>query len=608
MKQSAVLVTSLLLLLAMQPAITAQTGIAQELVDGDRATTERLSVSDPIGGAVAISQARFPSGAPASVVLATTNGFADALAAAPLLGQSPLLLTPTDVLALPVVNEIRRLLPDGGEVILLGGTEAISATVETQLQTEGYQTVRLAGPDRIGTAVEVAREHAARTGSGDLVAVARAFGEGSAGWADSITVGGWLANTNTPLVLTPTDTVDPRVAALLAELGTQQTLIVGGTAALSAEVQATLGGVRVAGSERAGTAAAIAAERWGSAAGYLVVNGYRDDGWAYGLAAAGLSADLNYPILVADADRVPDATLGRVGRGCGTDPALETLLICDEALLSATVVSDIDQQDGGACPPPPPPSEMDLAFALPGSRMYYFDDCPPPPASPLIPPTATCVSVLAIDLDGDGTGPGQIDRVIMYQEPDEFLTVRGFSTRRGVLRPYRTEIYVPGGDLSSAGYALECAVDLDVGPATEILLTTSVGANTIFGEILEVREGGIQATLDGDSGFPFYWSFGGGVRFGSGYGVAPNNFTQYIYDDTLGTPYGWEAYEYVLTGGAFTLRATASGTTDGGGPYGWSGCPGGTGTFPPGIGRQLPPEARQPGTGLDLPVRRGHHR
>lgn len=132
-----------------------------------------------------------------------------------------------------------------------------------------------------------------------------------------------------------------------------------------------------------------------------------------------------------------------------------------------------------------------------------------------------------------------------------------------------------------AGSALDCAVDLDVGPATKLLVTTTVGVNTIVGKVLEVRDGAMQAVRDARTGGIFSWTFGGGVRHGSGYRVGPNSFSQTYYDAEAGSPFGWGVDEFVLTGGAFRpIRSTRGETTDPG-PYAGSGCPGGPGTFTP---------------------------
>lgn len=83
---------------------------------------------------------------------------------------------------------------------------------------------------------------------------------------------------------------------------------------------------------------------------------------------------------------------------------------------------------------PAPTSDLDQARVIPGQRTHFYADCPPAPQSPLIPADATCVTVIATDLDGDGTTDDKLDRVIMYQQNvqtyDGQLTIAGYSTAR----------------------------------------------------------------------------------------------------------------------------------------------------------------------------------
>lgn len=98
-----------------------------------------------------------------TLLLASGESYADALAASPLAASAelPVLLTARD--NLPV--ETRRWLqqtygcPNGiciEQVIIIGGTNAVSLNVEAEVQLLGITTRRLQGSDRQGTAVAVA--------------------------------------------------------------------------------------------------------------------------------------------------------------------------------------------------------------------------------------------------------------------------------------------------------------------------------------------------------------------------------------------------------------------------------------------------------------------
>jgi len=124
------------------------------LVDGP----ERLAGADRYDTAVAVSQQSFPDHAD-TVVLATGIDWPDALGGASLAGavDGPMLLTHSLHLNDTVAEEIVRL--GARNVYVLGGYEAVSPTVEMQLEAlvDGY-VWRIGGPDRYATSKAVANE------------------------------------------------------------------------------------------------------------------------------------------------------------------------------------------------------------------------------------------------------------------------------------------------------------------------------------------------------------------------------------------------------------------------------------------------------------------
>jgi len=249
-----------------------------------------------------------------------------------------MLFTATGGLTPATRAELVRVLPAGATVYLLGGDAAVSPAVAGELVAAGYVPVRLAGGSRVETSVEVARVVRSLAGRGDgRLAVARAFGppeSPTAAWADSVTGGGWAASEGVPIVVTGTDEVHPAVAAFLAADAPAQTVVLGGSAAISDATFAQLpNGLRVAGPERAATAAAIAEQLWapaGESRPYLALNAFREDGWLFGLAAGGLAAELGAPVLVVG-DTVPDSTRALV-TGCRSALVLGNAGVVGEAV------------------------------------------------------------------------------------------------------------------------------------------------------------------------------------------------------------------------------------------------------------------------------------
>ena len=108
---------------------------------------------------VAVSKASFPTtGSAKTVVLASNAAYPDALAGGPLAANrtGPMLITTPTGLDPLVNDEIKRVLPSGQNVYVLGGTAALDPAVDAALRAEGYVVTRVSGADRFQTAVAIA--------------------------------------------------------------------------------------------------------------------------------------------------------------------------------------------------------------------------------------------------------------------------------------------------------------------------------------------------------------------------------------------------------------------------------------------------------------------
>jgi putative cell wall-binding protein len=346
---------SLLLALALA-ALAAVTGPAvagadvSRVFDGDPTTTTRLHARGPGAAGIEVSRARFRPGEARVAVLSRDDVFPDSLAGSALTTQGPLLFTPTTALATRTRAELQRVLPRGGTVYLLGGTAALSEAVAQRVRDDGYRVVRLSGRDRVETALAVAAEVVRLSGSSRRVLLARSGGtrrDPTAGWADSVTAGGVAARDRTPVLLTATDALDPRVGSWLRARGVSETILLGGTAALSdAVARAVPGARRISGGERTATAAAVARALWPSRARLTVTSARHRDAWAHGLAAAGLAADAGAPLLLVE-QSVGAAVRSIVAR-CG--PArIDKAIVGDGTIVTPRVRETLDAYDGRAC-------------------------------------------------------------------------------------------------------------------------------------------------------------------------------------------------------------------------------------------------------------------
>lgn len=324
--------------------------------DGDDATIRRLGATRASG--IDVSIARFADGAAAHAVIARDDRFPDSLAGSPLSAEGPLLFTSTEGLSAAVRLELERALPPGATVYLLGGANALSPEVADAVADAGFEPVRLAGADRVETALVIADEVRRLHGDTGTVAIARAWGaaadpDGPAGWVDSVTGGAWATNMGVPVLVTPTQGLPDSVVAWLEADGPTSTVVLGGEAALSPAVaDAVPGAVRIWGEDRATTAGSIAERLWGAAAtgagrGFVVIDGWSRDGWRDGLAAAGLAADADAPVLLASgsAPDQPEATR----RAISTCTTSSVDLVLVGATLSDATAEALTADDEHAC-------------------------------------------------------------------------------------------------------------------------------------------------------------------------------------------------------------------------------------------------------------------
>ncbi len=167
-------------------------------------------------------------------VLATASGFPDALAAGALAAEldAPVLLTPPDALAAPVLAELRRLRV--ARVWILGGPVAVSPDVDAALEEAGVTVRRLAGADRYATAVAAVTE-AGLPPTGEVVL---ASGQD---FPDAVAAGALAASPDRlPALLTARDVLPAATEQALSDLGVRSVTILGGSVAVSPAVEARL--------------------------------------------------------------------------------------------------------------------------------------------------------------------------------------------------------------------------------------------------------------------------------------------------------------------------------------------------------------------------------
>lgn len=263
---------------------------------------------------VAVSQSTFPNGS-SMVVIASGVDFPDALAAAPLAGVAgaPVLLTLRDGLPTAVATELARLGPS--EVVIVGGTAAVSDAVATQIeQITDVTPTRIAGGNRYETAAAMATT--AFSGASTVyVASGVTFADALAGAA----AGGYH---RFPVLLTAPGALPAATRDAIAALGQPDVLILGGPNAVSETVElelaaATDGTVRrISGANRYETSVAVSTDAF-SPRGAVFLASAHD--FPDALSAAAAAATKGVPVLLTQRTCVPAKVLTEIYRhGAGT--------------------------------------------------------------------------------------------------------------------------------------------------------------------------------------------------------------------------------------------------------------------------------------------------
>lgn len=198
----------------------------------------RLAGDDAFGTMKAITSSAmgWPDGSCPTVVLATSSGYWDALAASALARAeefSPVLLTSPTELPEQTASEIRRL--GAKKVVICGGEAAVSAEVEKAVKDLNVVTERVQGGDAQQTAIEMAKR-VREAGRTEFCVVAT-----SAGYYDALSVAPLAYSESAPVYLT--DAEGNLGEAALADIkgaGYNGAIIVGGTAAVSENTEAAL--------------------------------------------------------------------------------------------------------------------------------------------------------------------------------------------------------------------------------------------------------------------------------------------------------------------------------------------------------------------------------
>jgi putative cell wall-binding protein len=253
------------------------------------------------------------------------------------------------------VGELHRILAPGSTVYLLGGTAALSPTVENAVRGAGFKTVRISGFDRFSTAVAIARTIspngppsnvlvATGTDFPDALASGAAAGAlGIAAQASGTSSSGGVSSNGAVVVLTDGASMPPATLSYLAGVDPTVTHAfgVGGkaVAAVHAALPTWSDGVTftpLAGFDRYATAVAVAMRFFHLPTSVVVASGAN---WPDALSGGAMAAHRNAPLLLTDPKALADATKWYLGGK--NNPITTATVVGGTAAVSAASLTQL---------------------------------------------------------------------------------------------------------------------------------------------------------------------------------------------------------------------------------------------------------------------------
>lgn len=280
---------SVSVLLATSLATSGITGL-QNTVLSDTANSadskvERISGTDRYETCVNISKKAYKSSEVA--ILASGQKIQDALASGGVAAKlkAPLLLTQKDRLPSVVLDELKRL--NVKKIILVGGQESISRSLENQLDNI-YKVERVSGRDRYETSIKLAEVINKDTKQENIIV--------NGNTVDALTAGAIAAKLNRSIILTNGVNL-PGGSSGVLKADSPNNIIIGGPSSINID---GLKGDRLAGSDRYETSTKIAEKYYaGKTNKALLANGVNS---IDALSAINLVVSENAPVLLTAYD------------------------------------------------------------------------------------------------------------------------------------------------------------------------------------------------------------------------------------------------------------------------------------------------------------------
>ena len=215
------------------------------------------------------------------------------------------------VATLTAISGEAQAIVTGPDLTIVGGSAAVSNGLSDHLESCTTGSVdRVGGADRYATAALLSQQMS----GADTVFLAT-----GSKFPDAITAGSVGALANAPILLTAKDSIPAPTNSALNRIGPSRVVILGGTSVIAASVEDGLASrfdevVRIGGADRFETAAALS--QWYFATAEEVDTVYVANGTSYvdSMVAGPAATRDGSPVLLTDADALPDATAGEITR------------------------------------------------------------------------------------------------------------------------------------------------------------------------------------------------------------------------------------------------------------------------------------------------------
>ncbi|TYS17673.1 S8 family serine peptidase [Rossellomorea vietnamensis] len=240
---------------------------------------------------------RIPDKSLNTVILASGKDYPDALAGAVLnkkLNGTILLVDDNTATIQKVMKETSRLLKKDGKVIILGGRNAIPASMETAIKKQ-FKAERVFGENRTQTAIAIAKKVHSKP--------AEIFLASGKEFADTLSVSPYAGSKSIPVLLNSSSGLDKDLEKFIKASGIKKVTVLGGEKALSKQVVSELkkAGVtevsRKSGKDRYETSAKIAESYYSNGTKAAIASG---KSFPDALVGSHLASVYQMPILLTD--------------------------------------------------------------------------------------------------------------------------------------------------------------------------------------------------------------------------------------------------------------------------------------------------------------------